>query len=94
MFSFALGYLFFSRNERGTLLDTLTSLVTKLTPKLILSIRLHCFLLRIKNRDMNMSGIKNCINYEIKDFFVKLTQTKEEAYLIRQRTVRPLLINI
>jgi len=38
-------------------------------------------------------GIKSRINYEI-GFFIKLTQAKEEAYLIRQRTVRPLLINI
>lgn len=48
MFSFALGYLFFSRNERGTLLDTLTSLGTKLTLKHILSIWLHYILFRIK----------------------------------------------
>jgi len=43
---------------------------------------------------MNVNGIKSRINYKIEGFFVKLTQAKEEAYLIRQRTVQPLLINI
>lgn len=34
---------------------------------------------------MDVNGIKSRINYEIEGFFVKLTQAKEEAYLIRPR---------
>lgn len=52
MFPFVLGYLLFSRNERGTLLDTLTSFVVKLTPELFHQSGCIVSFVELKNHDM------------------------------------------